>query len=170
MLTGSVASGLWRCGTVPVSRRSDWHRSGAFTVCFVSWNDILFVCARTPPFQKIKCFSGLFSCVPVLLHALVILIALFFFLKNCRALFHSPYLTFLFLSLCHGRLARVRFRPQRARVQEQICVFHDALLRMLAVGAVFNTRGTRDVSSQQLRQLSGIASESVAHSHETYNS
>ena len=79
------------------------QRSGAFTVCFVSWNDILFVCARTPaelvgawqpPFQKIKCFSRLFSCVPVLLHAIVILIALFFFLKNFRALFHSPYLAF----------------------------------------------------------------------------
>ena len=24
------------------------QRSGAFTVCFPSWNDILFVCARTP--------------------------------------------------------------------------------------------------------------------------
>ena len=76
MLIGSVASGLWRCGTVPVSRRR--QRSGAFTVCFPSRNDILFVCARTlaelgawqPPFQKIKCFSGLFSCVPVLLHAI----------------------------------------------------------------------------------------------------
>ena len=45
-------------------------------------------------------------------------------------------------------------------------MFYDALLRVLAVGAVFNTRGTRDVSRQHLRQLSGIASESLAHSHE----
>ena len=45
-------------------------------------------------------------------------------------------------------------------------MFNDALLRVLAVGAVFNTRGTRDVNSQHLRQLNGIASESLAHSHE----
>ena len=41
------------------------QRSGAFTVCFPSWNDILFVCARTlaelvgawqPPFQKNQVF------------------------------------------------------------------------------------------------------------------
>ena len=43
---------------------------------------------------------------------------------------------------------------------------YDALLRVLAVGAVFNTSGTRDASRQHLRQLSGIASESLAHSHE----
>ena len=68
--------------------------------------------------------------------------------------------------ICHGRLAKCQFWPQRAKVQEQICVFNDALLRVLAVGAVFNTRGTRDVNRQHLRQLSGIASESLAHSHE----
>ena len=39
-----------------------------------------------------------------------------------------------------------------------------ARLRVLTVGAVFNTRGTRD--GQHLRQLSGVASESLAHSHE----
>ena len=43
---------------------------------------------------------------------------------------------------------------------------YDAFLRVFAVGAVFNTRGTRDVRRQHLRQLSGIASESLAHSHE----
>ena len=62
------------------------QRSGAFTVCFPRWNDILFVCTRTPallvgawqtPFQKIKC-SLIFSCVPVFLRAIVILIAHFF--------------------------------------------------------------------------------------------
>ena len=47
-----------------------------------------------------------------------------------------------------------------------MCVFYDALLRVLAVGAVFNTRGTRNVSRQHLRQLSGIDSESLAQSHE----
>ena len=44
------------------------QRSGVFTVCFPSWNDILFICARTPaelvgawqpPFQKIKVFLWL---------------------------------------------------------------------------------------------------------------
>ena len=68
--------------------------------------------------------------------------------------------------ICHCRLAKCQFRPQSAKVQEQICVFHDAFLRVLAVDAVFNTRGTRDVSRQHLRQLSGIASESLAHSHD----
>ena len=37
--------------------------------------------------------------------------------------------------ICHGRLAKCQFRPQRAKVQEHICVFYDALLRVLAVGA-----------------------------------
>ena len=51
-------------------------------------------------------------------------------------------LPLLFLSLCHGRL------PQRPKVQEQICVFYGAILRVFAVGAVFFTRGTRNVSRQ----------------------
>ena len=38
---------------------------------------------------------------------------------------------------------------------------------MLAVGAVFNASGTRDVSRQNLRQLGGIASESLAPCHDT---
>ena len=155
------------------------QRSGAFTVCFPSWNDILFVCARTPAelvgawqpsFQKIKCFSGLFLCVPVLLHAIVILIAFFFSFKKVFVLSLTlPIVLFLFVSLCHGRLAKLQFRPQSAKVQDQICVFYDTLLRVLAVGAVFSTHGTRNVSRQHLRQLSGIASESLVHSHETNN-
>ena len=104
------------------------QRSGAFTVCFPSWNDMLFVCARTlaelvgawqPPFQKIKCFSGLFSCVPVLLHAILILIApCFIIFKGFFVLsFTLLILHFLFLSLCHGRLAKCEIRLQRAKVQ-----------------------------------------------------
>ena len=60
----------------------------------------------------------------------------------------------------------VSFGHNARRSREHICVFYDALLRVLAVGEVFDTRGTRDVSRQHLHQLSGIASESLAHSHE----
>ena len=61
------------------------------------------------------------------------------------------------------------FRPQRQKVQEHICVFYDAILRVL-VGAVFKICGTRNVSRQHLRQLNGIASESLVHSHELNSS
>ena len=84
--------------------------------------------------------------------------------------FTLPILHFLYLSLCHVGLAKCQFRPQRAKVQKQICVCYDPFLRVFAVGAVFNTCGTRDVRRQHLRQLSGIASESFAHSDETNNS
>ena len=97
------------------------QRSGAFTVCFRSWNDILFVCARTPAelvgarqpsFQKIKCFSCLFSCVPILLHAIVILIALFVSVK----LFLSLSLSCLF---CFSRSVIVDWqKPLSATTRE----------------------------------------------------
>ena len=63
--------------------------------------------------------------------------------------------------ICHGRLAKCQFRPQRAKVEKQICIFYKTLLRVLAIAAVFNTRGTRNVGRQNLRQLRGIASESL---------
>ena len=152
------------------------QRSGAFTVCFPSWNDILFVCARTPaelvgawqpPFQKIKCVSGLSSCVPVLLHAIVILIALFFLFKE----FSCSLSLFSSCILCFSRSVMVdwqkySFGHNARRSREQICVFYDALLHVLAIGAVFTTRGTRVVSRQHLWQLSGVASESLCDSHD----
>ena len=45
----------------------------------------------------------------------------------------------------------------KMEVHEQIRVFYDTLLRVHAVGAVLNTSGTRNVSRQHIRQLSGIA-------------
>ena len=104
MLIGSVASGLWRCGTVSVSFRSvRGHVVVPSRFIIRVGTTSLLVCARTlaelvgawqPSFQKITRFSSLFSCVPVLPHAIVILIALFVSLGNFRALFQSPYVAF----------------------------------------------------------------------------
>ena len=161
MLIGSVASGLWPCGTVPVSRRlvcGNVMVPSRFV--FPSWNDILFVCART-----LAEFRFAFVCSSPSTRNRHLDRSLFF-LKNFRALFHSPYLAFS-VSLDWQKYI---FVHNARRSREQICVCYDALLGVLAIGAVFNTRGTRDVSRQHLRQLSGIASESLAHSDETNNS
>ena len=109
------------------------QRSGAFTVCFPSWNDILFVCARTPaelvgawqpPFQKIKIFSGLSSCVPVLLHAIVILIAPFFLFKEFScSLSLSPSCILCFSRSVMIDWQKYSFGHNARRSREQICVF-----------------------------------------------
>ena len=172
MLIGSVASRLWRCGNRSrIEAFGLRQRSGAFTVCFPSWNDILFICAGTPselvrvwqpPFQKIKCFSCLFSCVPVLLHAIN------------RHLDHSLFKEFLCslsLSLscifCFSRSVmvgwqKVQFRSQRAKVQRSdLCVF-----TMRFCACLRSAQFSKHVSRQHLRKLSGFASKSLAHSHE----
>ena len=51
----------------------------------------------------------------------------------------------------------VSFGHNARKSKSRSAYLNDALLRVLAVGAVFNTRGTRNVTRQHLRQLSGIA-------------